>query len=734
MTDTNRREFVSAAGASVLFALSKPGFGETDSSEVRGGPVIAPGLPGSLSRYPTLDAWIRIDPSGLTTVFTGKAEIGQGVKSALLQLAIDELDATAESIEIITADTQRSPDEGYTAGSHSISDSGAAVANAAANLRHLLMTEAAARWSVALDRVATQPGRVVALDGRSIEYGALAASLKLNVRARADIPRRPSGERRMIGRSSPRVDLPDKLAGRPAFVHDMRLPGMLHARVVRGPSDGTRLANPDLDGLAKLPGVVRVVRNNRFVAMLAERQWPLVQAMRSVREMTWVSDGSVGPVDHIHDDLPQLEADREVILARRGSEAPVIRTLKARYTRPYLMHGSIGPSCAVAQFQDGDLTVWTHSQGVRFLRDSIAELVSLDRQRVHCVHVQGAGCYGHNGADDVAADAALAAKATPGVPVRMLWTREQEHGWEPLGPAMLVEAQAGLDARGRIAKWDYSVYSNPHSTRPLRGGDLLAARDVDPSLPKSKPARIAQPEGDGDRNAIPIYGLPAATVRFAYVRTMPRRVSSLRGLGAQMNVFSIESFMDELAEAANQDPVSFRLAHLDDRRAVAVVEEAATRFGWSDYRRGTSRAAGFAFARYKNLAAYCAIAIDMEVDLATGAVILHRIVAAVDSGEIVSPDGVRNQIEGGILQAISWTSIESVQHDATCRLSLDWRTYPILRFSDVPRRVDVYLIDRPGTPMLGSGEASQGPASAAYANALYAVTGRRLRSMPLRGN
>jgi nicotinate dehydrogenase subunit B len=727
---------VTGVGLTVLFPLSGSGLAqetqEAGNAEVRGGPVVAPDLAGSLARYPSLDAWIRIDADGHVTIFTGKAELGQGVKTALQQLASDELDVPPEVVSVLTVDTELSPNEGYTAGSHSISDSGIAIANAAANVRYLLRLEAATLWSTSLETVSTRAGTVIARDGRTVPYAILAGRMNLSVRARADVSRRPAQERRTIGHSSPRTDLPDKLAGRPAFIHDMRLPGMLHARVIRGPSDGTRLLEPDINALARVPGIVKVVRKNRYAAVLAEKQWPLVQAMRVVSQWQWVADGSVGPVGHIYEELPRMAGETEVILDRQGAPADTMRTLKARYTRPYLMHGSIGPSCAVALLENGRLTIWTHSQGVGFLREAIAELVEIDRKNVRCIHVPGSGCYGHNGADDVAADAALAAVAVPGQPVRMLWTREQEHGWEPLGPAMLTEAEADLNAAGRIVRWRYSVWSNPHSTRPIRGGDLLAGRELSPALPKSRPRKIAQPEGDGDRNAIPIYSLPVARVQSTYVTAVPRRVSSLRGLGAHMNVFAIESFMDELAHAAGTDPVDFRLRHLEDPRAIAVINEAADHFGWHTYRRGPTRAAGFAFSRYKNLAAYCAIAIELEIEREAGSVTPLRVVAAVDSGEIVNPDGVRNQIEGGIVQTLSWTALESVQHAADHRISLDWRTYPILRFSDVPRRVEVYLIDRPGTPMLGSGEASQGPASAAYANAIFAVTGERYRSMPLR--
>jgi CO/xanthine dehydrogenase Mo-binding subunit len=391
------------------------------------------------------------------------------------------------------------------------------------------------------------------------------------------------------------------------------------------------------------------------------------------------------------------------------------------------MHGSIGPSCAVALWEDDSVTVWTHSQGVYPLRKALAELLGLPLERVRCVHVEGAGCYGHNGADDVAADAALAARAVPGQPVRLQWMREQEHGWEPLGSAMVVEMQGALGTGARILGWRHDVWSNTHSTRPTTAGGLLAGAEVDPPFTPPRPRPIPMPEGGGARNGNPIYALPNARGTLHFVERMPVRVSALRGLGAQMNVFAIESFMDELALAAGADPVAFRLAHLQDERARDVVELAADRFGWAKRGLGT----GFAFARYKNLAGHCAVAMEVRVDLDTGEIQVPRVVAAVDAGEAVNPDGIRNQVEGGIVQALSWATREAVAFDATHRTSFDWSAYPILRFPAVPGRVEVHVIDRPKQPFLGTGEAAQGPASAALANAVAHALGIRLRDMPL---
>ena len=395
------------------------------------------------------------------------------------------------------------------------------------------------------------------------------------------------------------------------------------------------------------------------------------------------------------------------------------RRIEATYTRPYQAHGSIGPSCAVAQSVDGAMTVWTHTQGVYPDRAGIAEMLRVPPASVRLIHVEGSGCYGHNGADDAAADAALIARALPGVPVRVQWMREQEHAWEPFGPAMVTKLKASLDGNGAIADWNFEVWSNTHSMRPGGAGSMLAAQHMAQPFAVPAPKPLPLPEGGGDRNAIPIYKFPNAKVVHHFIPAMPLRISAMRALGAYHNVFSIESFMDELAIAAGADPVEFRLKHLDDARGRDVIEKAAKEFGWQKGQKAPpDRGYGFAFARYKNLAAYCAIATEVEVNRETGRPRLVRAVAAVDSGQVVNPDGLTNQIEGAILQSMSWTLYESVTFDDTRITSIDWQTYPILRFDAVPDSVDVHIINRPGQPFLGSGETGQGPAAASIANAI----------------
>jgi nicotinate dehydrogenase subunit B len=720
-----------AGGLAVSFALTPAGFAQ-EAAET---PQLGGALPGSLDNAPFLDSWIQVAPDGTVTVFTGKAELGQGIATALRQVAAEELGLTFEGLEIVTADTGRTANEGYTAGSHSMQDSGTAIRHAAAQVRAILLAEAARQMAVPADRLRIEAGTVLAPDGNRRSYGALAAALSLHVEARPESPLTDPGAFRVMGRPVARIDIPAKVTGGAAYVQDMRLPGMLHARIVRPPSTGARLTALDSSAVEALPGVVKVVRDGDFLAVAAEQEYQAIKAMRLLAAAAqWQEDATLPDQARLPEALLALPAQDFTILDRHDTPVPAGgRTVKARYTRPYLLHGSIGPSCAVAQQdRDGLLTVWTHTQGVYPDRKAIAEMLGRPVETVRCIHVQGSGCYGHNAADDAAADAALLATALPGRPVRVQWMREQEHAWEPYGPAMVTQARATLDESGRIADWDYSVWSNTHSMRPGPAGSLLAARHLAKPFPLPAPKPLPQPEGGGDRNAIPLYTLGSARVVHHFLPDMPLRISALRSLGAQMNVFSIESFMDELALAAGADPVEVRLTHLDDPRGRDVVTAAAEAFGWDKGRPAVpGYGRGFAFARYKNLAAYCAVAVEVAVERETGAVRVPRIVAAVDTGQVVNPDGVRNQIEGAVLQSMSWTLYESVGFDRGRITSVDWSTYPILRFDAVPDSVEVHIIDRPGEPFLGCGETGQGPAGGALGNGIADAIGHRLRDLPL---
>ena len=693
----------------------------------------APKLPGSLKDAPRLAGWIQVAPDGAVTVFTGKAELGQGIKTALIQIAAEQLYLAPAQVALVTADTGRTPDEGYTAGSHSMQDSGTAIMNAAAEVRGILVAEAASRLGVDAATLVPRGGKITAPDGRSLGYGDLVGSLTPDRLAQPGAPLVDPAAYAVMGKLLPRVDIPAKVTGGAAYVQDLRLPGMLHARTVQPPRYGATLAALDATAVTAMPGVVKVVRDGSYLGVIARGEWQAITAMRTLAAAaTWTGGRTLPDPATIFDTMQALPARDTVILDRKASQPAAVRTLKARYLRPYGMHGSIGPSCAVAHLQDGMMTVWTHTQGVYPDRAALAELLDMPLDKVRCIHVEGSGCYGHNAADDAAADAALMARAVPGQPVRVQWMREQENTWEPFTPAMITEVEASLDATGRIVDWQYGVWSNTHNMRPGNAGRFASSWAFPTPLVPSPPMPIPQPEGGGDRNGIPLYDLPNARVVSHFIPEMPLRISAMRGLGAYANVFSIESFMDELALAAGADPVAFRLAHLTDSRARDVVTLAAKEFGWeSATALPPGHGRGFAFARYKNLGAYAAVALEVAVDRETGFVRVIRAHCAVDSGQAVSHDGIRNQISGGLLQSSSWTVYEAVGFEPSGITSRDWSGYPILRFPAVPESVEVHVIDRPGMPFLGTGEATQGPTAAAIANAVADAVKVRIRELPL---
>jgi CO/xanthine dehydrogenase Mo-binding subunit len=738
MENVSRRSVLLGGGALVMaFSLRSalaqttqaPG-DETQNFQAVAQP--APDLPGSLKTNPQLNSWIRIDADGRATVFTGKAELGQGIKTAVLQIAAEELKVPFESLSLIGPDTGESPNEGYTAGSHSVQDSGTAIRNAAAQVREILLSEAAGPMGIPVDQLRVKNGTVIAADGRRLTYGALVSSELINARAHPTSKLTPSADFTEMGKPRHRIDIPGKVTGGVAYVQDMRPEGMVHGRVVRPPSPGARLRLLDTQSVEAMPGVVKVVRNGSFIGVLAAKEWQAIKAMRTLSALAqWDERPSLPDMARLPEALMKLPSDDGIVADDRKAVSPV-RRYEATFTRPYQAHGSIGPSCAVAQLKDGKTTVWTHTQGVYPDQKAIAQMLAVPIDKVRCIHTEGSGCYGHNGADDAAADAALLAQAVPGIPVRLQWMREQEHAWEPLSPGMVTKAQVGLDADGNVLEWNYELWSNSHNSRPGTAGALLAAQHLATPFPADVQKVQITPEGNGDRNANPLYAFPSRQVVWHFLKEAPLRVSALRGLGAYMNVFTIENVMDDLAAAAKADPVEYRLRHLEDPRARDVVSLAAEKFGWrAGQKPPEGHGYGFAFARYKNLSAYCAVAMEVKVDIDTGRVRLLRAQAAVDAGEIVNPDGVRNQVQGGIIQAASWTLYEAVTFDDTRVTSVDWQTYPIMRFDALPVAVDVDIIPRPGSPFLGAGECGQGPGGAAVANGVANAIGSRIHDLPL---
>jgi CO/xanthine dehydrogenase Mo-binding subunit len=722
----SRRDFLKTSGLVVGFTLA-PRLTLAQDRPAQ--------LPGSLNGNRMLDAWLRIDPNGTVTIFTGKIELGQGIGTALSQIAADELDVDLKRIEMVHGDTARTPNEGQTAGSLSVEQSGTALRFACAEARDILVSAASARLGVPAADLKVSDGTIGAPGGASVTYWDLAREADFKREATAKVKPKPAAEHRWVGKSVPRRDIPKKFTGGAAYVQDVRLPNMLFGRVVRPPSPGAQLMAVDEAAARKLPGVVAVVRDGSFLAVAAEREEQAIRAREALaKSARWGETMSLPPTgEALYKQLMSSPAPGETVVEKTSPSAPApAKTLEALYTRPFQCHGSIGPSCAVAQWEGQKLTVWTHSQGVFPLRADLAKVFGLKPQDIRCIHAEGSGCYGHNGADDVALDAALVARATGGRPVKLQWMREDEFMWEPYGSAMVMKLSGGIDAGGNIVAWSHELWSHPHSTRPgsSAGVNLLAARHLAPPFPAVLPADVPQPAGGAARNAIPLYDVPNVKVVKHYIAESALRTSALRTLGAYANVFALESFVDELAAAAGVDPVEFRLRHTRDPRARAVIEAAARRANWQPGRRGDgTRGRGFAFAKYKNLACYCALAADVAVDPKTGRVSVSRVVAAVDAGQIVNPDGVVNQIEGGIIQSASWTLMESVRFDQMRVTTRSWADYPIVRFAEVPE-VEVVLLNQPAERFLGVGEGSQGPTAAAIANGIANATGKRLRALP----
>ncbi|TDD56209.1 xanthine dehydrogenase family protein molybdopterin-binding subunit [Nonomuraea terrae] len=660
---------------------------------------------------------VSIGPDGVICVIAGKVELGQGVLTALAQIAADALGADLAQVRMVAARTDGGPDEGLTAGSLSIQRAGPPLREACARVRAACAAEAARRWGVSPGEVTVRRGEF-----RSGDLTATYADLAKAVDVPVEETPAATGTAQSVyvGTSVPRLDLPDKVAGRPRFIHDLHLPGQLYGRVLRPPSPGARLAR-----LSPPPEDLRVVRDGSFLGVLGESEAAADRALGRLRRLAEWDE---------HDTLPDERELRTFLRAGPHETIPVCvadgeppggEVIEATYSRPFLAHASIAPSCAAARWNaDGTLEVWTHSQGVFLLRRALAEVLGLDVEHVAVRHVEGAGCYGHNGADDVALDAALLARESGGRPVHVRWSREDELTWAPFGSAMSADVSAVVDEAGSVRSWRYDVWSQGHISRPTYGGrpGLLAGAHLERPWTYGAAGDPPPQAGWGSaRNAEPIYDFPRAQVTGHRLTETPIRSSALRSLGAFMNVFAIESFMDELALAAGRDPLEYRLDHLSDPRAREVLRRAADAAGWG--RPGL----GIGFARYKGYGAYCAAVAEIEADYD---VRVRRLTLAVDVGQVVNPDGVRNQIEGGAVQATSWTLKERVRFDRRAITSRDWESYPILRFSETPEVV-VELVEHPDTPSVGSGEAAQGPVAAAIANAVAASIEVRVRDLPI---
>ncbi len=689
---------------------------------------MTPELPASLVTNPWISTWLTVAHDGVIGLRVGKVELGQGIVTALIQIAAHELDVPPEAVRGAATNTVSSPDEGLTAGSLSIAISGAAVRRVCAEARELFRRAAARKAGLDITQVRLASGVFAAPDGSRIgSYADFSGIVDLHVRVgdpSLDVELRPPASKDLA-----RVDLPDKVLGRPRFIHDLDFDGMLHARVVRPPGPGAHLEDVSLAHVASMPGVEDVVRDGDFLAVLARREGQATRAAEALAAAaSWSAAIELPDPRDLEGWLRSAEAETNLIRndAARHDDASAV--VSATFSRPYLAHASIAPSCAIARYDAGRLDVWSHSQGVFTLGRAIAAILDLRPEAVVVQHVEGAGSYGHNAADDAATDAALLATRVPRRHVRVLWSRADELSWGPFGPAMVADVTASVDENGTITDWSYELWSNGHTARPgyaPRHGLLADAHRAGvPMLPPAVDPPTDRGHGSA-RNSVPYYDIARVDVTVHRLLTMPIRTSSLRSLGSHLNTFAVESVVDELALAIGRDPLQMRLDHLPDPRAREVLATAAAAADWgAPLPDGHGR--GVAFCRYKNRGSYCAVVADVE---ATDRLHVTRLTIAVDVGRAVNVDGVRNQIEGGAIQATSWALFEQVQFDRRSITSTDWESYPIARFGQVPP-VEVHLLHRPDEPPLGAGEATQGPVPAAIGNALADALGVRVRTMP----
>lgn len=697
----------------------------------------------SLVDYPNVDDWLRFR-EGRLTVRTGKVDIGQRITTALALIAAEELDIDYENVEVDKVDTDRSLNEEYTSASNSIERSGRAIRLAAATARRHLLNLAGKVLDTDIKALEVVDGIIRSRESnRTVSYWDIVPPEGFRIAVDTAITTKPAKDFRLIGRRKVVAkDLEDLIAGTVPFVHDLSMPDMLHARVIRPPQPYARLVTP-----GSLPEETDAIlaRNGSFLAVACPDEYRAIRLSERVRSgCKWTSDTRIDASD-IYELLLKSRRESLPVEWEGASFDPVpplgppppsaVATVEARIKRPYLMHGSIGPSAAMAHFDGEKLTLWSHSQGVFQLRLTMAESLGMKPEHVHVIQVRGPGAYGHNGADDAALDAALVALAIPGKPILLKWTRADEHCWEPYGPAMVVDMRASIDANGRVIEWSHETFSGTHRTRPRPGPDqagprrLLATHHIENPFPPFVPEPALSGSMAGvHRGAYPYYNFPGARVVKHLVHDLPLRTSTLRTLGGFANVIGIETVMDRLAEAASSDPIDFRLAHLDDERAKAVILAAAEAAGWNAKPKQDGEGRGFAFARYNNRKAYVAVVADIligdDADMR-----FRNITIAVETGQIIDREGLSLQIEGGVIQAASWMRYEEVLYDEDGILSRDWDSYPIIRFDNIPA-INVVLLDRPDCPSLGPSECALSPTGAAIANAVYDAIGLRMTHMP----
>jgi len=706
-------------------------------------PTRAGGIGGARSVDPNaVDTFLSVNGDGTVTLYCGKVDLGQGLRIAMRQIAGEELGIGVDKIKYVEGDTALTPDQGRTSGSNGIQRGGTQIRRAAATARAGLIALAAQRLNVNPDDLIAEGGVVRSKSGANnggsnggtgIRFADLVAGGNFNLKLDPKAPLKNPATYSLVGKPLPRPDVPAKCTGTFTYMQDFSLPGMVHARVIRPPAIGAKLIAVDETSIKNLPGA-SVVRIQDFLAVIADDEWTAVRAAGTLRAQWSEWSGLPAQNKLVATLRAKTDLTDEMLVSRGGEQAGNYGALSrsASYYWPMQSHGSIGPSCAVADVDKEAATVWTASQGTHGNRKTFARFLRLPEDQVRLIYLEGAGCYGMNGHEDAAADAAILSQAI-GRPVRVQWSRQDEHGWDPKGPPQLLDISGVVDSTGRIREWRTEMWL-PQTTKGLSDIPLLG-----PAAAGLDDVRGLQP-GAISQNTDPPYAADKVEVLAHWLKDAPLRPAPIRSPGKPANCFAVESFTDELASAAGLDPIEFRLRGLDDKRGVEAIKRAAALMNWqsrpspgSGKNAGNGaavmRGRGFAYVHYKHSESYVAMGIDVAVERASGRIKVERVACAFDCGQIINPDGARAQVEGSILQTLSRVLLEEVQFDQSRVTSVDWNSYPILRFSDVPQ-IEIELIDRPTEAPVGAGEAACTTVGAALANAVFDATGARLRTVP----
>jgi nicotinate dehydrogenase subunit B len=740
-TEISRRMFLKTTGALIVsFNLFPPVSFSAQST-------VGPGIDADPTQ---LDSWLVIAPDGTVTVFAGKVDLGTGVETALAQIVAEELDVPFNRIHMIGLDTAKAINQGTTAGSRTIERGGPQLRQAAAAARQELLKLAAAKLNSTPENLVVKDGVVsVAGDAKNtVTYGQLIGGKQFNVKITAtgtgwdmkvapEVRAKDVKDYKVVGTSQKRIELPAKLTGEFTYVNDVRIPGMLHGRVVRPPTITSKPTSVDESSVKNIPGFIKVVQEGSFVGVVCQSEWAAIKAAKALK-VSWSEPPTKMPADseEVFTYIKNTKSLRDQVTVNKGDPDKAIgaasKTYEATYRWPFQMHGMMGPSCSVADVGKDQATIYSGTQGSFETRKAVADLLGLPEKSVRVLYREASGSYGRMGADDVSEDAALLSRAV-GKPVRVQWMRDDEHGWEPKGPAQLDLIRAGVDAQGKIVGWDFADRGLPLTAASSRGLRLLASRQI--GMKPSADGNSNGTRGGGEMYAFENQKCAAPLIPWVQADETPLRTGYLRAPGDIARCFASESFIDEIAADQRVDPVQFRMGYLGaNKRGADALAAVVKQAQWQERpspaaASSDSKAIGRGVAISNRAETICGAVAEVEVDKTTGQVTVKRFVLSHDCGLIINPDGLKNQIEGNIVQGVSRALMEEVKFDNTGIKTLDWSTYPVIRFPAVPE-IDIVLINRPEMPALGGGEPSSAPIAAAIANAIFDAVGVRLREAP----